>query len=187
RIDNNSTFQAMQIVHPGDWIGNWHVSAGDSIGPTGTFDAYAGTDFVMRSSWGMGIVTMSPGWLTTDWVGPNGTWLGNWQLGANDWILGSTTTGDFDGDGHDDMVFRSQWGIGIIGLNLDGVPHSLAIGYFGWWQGDWNLGAADQIAAIGNFTGDPKAELVLRSGWGLGILAPDGWGGVAAGEMHCHR
>lgn len=82
--------------------------------------------------------------------------------------------GDFDGDGTDEFLITSRWGIGIIGVkgsmyNYDywvrfGAPNNTMFNY-------WRLNtASDRILRIADFDGLPGDEVLIRSDWGIAIL-----------------
>jgi len=155
-----------------DWIGDWHYGKRNLIRATGDFDGDGVADFVLTSSWGLGVVTHVDGQWRALAVKPSGTRLGSWNLNAdNDRVLG---VGDFDGDGKDELVLASGWGIGILRHTGSTFTH-LMMAPSGARFGGWNFNATgDTIRAIDDFNGDGKADLVITSAWGIGVLTRSG-------------
>ena len=101
------------------------------------------------------------------------TWYGGWNYDAPDDVVG---TGDFDGDGHEEALVMSGWGLGILGRTNAGGLTSEATHPAGQWIGSWNFGGTETIEAVGDFDADGVDEFVIRSGWGLGIMQKSGNG-----------
>ncbi len=95
-------------------------------------------------------------------VKPKGTRFGEWNYNTNHEI---GSVGDFNGDGKDDLVVRSGWGIGILTLNSDTLTH-IMVKPKGTRFGEWNYNTNHEIGPVGDFNGDGKDDLVVRSGWG---------------------
>lgn len=85
-------------------------------------------------------------------------WFGEWDFITNQTI---EAVGDYDGDGKDEFIIKSGWGIGIIDVEKDYSlksiflsPHSVSgkqvvfplIGV-----GDWEPKSSDKIIPLGNF------------------------------------
>ena len=85
---------------------------------------------------------------------------------------------DLDGDGIDEFVVTSEWGIGV--LKHDGVCfRTLMLAprdtWFGHWRWDVTSGPGrDTIQGVANFTGDGRSEIMVWSSWGLATLAFSG-------------
>ncbi|MEM9191050.1 MAG: FAD-binding protein [Myxococcota bacterium] len=59
--------------------------------------------------------------------------------------------------------------IGILGY--DGTLRSRAVHPFGVWIGGWNLNPErHQIRGIGDLDGDSRAEFLITSDWGIGVM-----------------
>jgi hypothetical protein len=121
-------------------------------------------DAYVRSPNWAGVIRSTSTGFTQSWI--KGGWVGNWNLGTDNWDI----TGDVDGDGHGDVIIRSPEWLGIfkgngIGLSFDWIKHD--------WVGNWNLGFDDHAEA-GDFNGDGMTDLVLRSDEWIGLLISDG-------------
>jgi V8-like Glu-specific endopeptidase len=121
-------------------------------------------DAYVRSPNWAGVIRATNTGLTQSWI--KGDWVGNWNLGTDNWDV----TGDVDGDGDGDVIIRSPEWLGIFkgagtGLSFHWIKHD--------WVGNWNLGFDDRAEA-GDLNGDGKTDLVLRSDEWIGLLISDG-------------
>src|SRR5258706_1087739 len=101
----------------------------------------------------------------------DGTWLGGWHLGADNDVL--PFAGDFDGDGQDDIVIRSGWGIGVLTRTTSGSWTQLAEAPYGTLIGSaaaLTLRNADRLVGVGRFGGDTRASLVIQGLNGLALV-----------------
>ena len=119
--------------------------------------------YVRSPNWAGVVRSTSTGFIQS-WI--KGDWVGNWNLGTDNWDY----TGDVDGDGDGDIIIRSPEWLGIFkgsgtGLGFHWIKHD--------WIGNWNLGFDDRAKA-GDFNGDGKTDLVLRSDEWIGLLISDG-------------
>lgn len=154
----------------GTRFGGWLLNTVDnSFGPAADFDGDGIAEILVTSPWGIGILKRNGSTLTPLMMAPNGTrFSGSWLLNTADNDF--SQVGDFSGDGKADILVTSPWGIGI--LTLDGstlrvltmVPNGTRIG-------GWLLNTADnRFGPVGDFDGDRKAEILLTSPWGIGVL-----------------
>ncbi len=160
------------MVPEEDWIGGWHYGRSNAIHGSGDFDGDRVADFVVTSSWGLGILSRGGDHWRALVVKPNGARLGGWNLNtARDQIHG---VADFDGDGKDDLVLSSGWGLGILRRSGTSMTHVM-MAATGTHFGGWNFNvASDKIRGIGDFDGNGKADLLVTSGWGVGLLTLSG-------------
>jgi len=78
--------------------------------------------------------------------------------------------GDVDGDGQDEIVITSPWGIGIL-KELGGTMTALMLAPNGTRFGEWLLNTADNhFGPVADFDGDGCAEVLVTSPWGIGFL-----------------
>ena len=61
--------------------------------------------------------------------------------------------GDFDGNGIDQFVLKSNSGIGVFTRKTPGNIDDLFLASFGDWMGNWHLGNEDKFIGTGNFNG----------------------------------
>jgi hypothetical protein len=97
-----------------------------------------------------------------------GTWLGGWNLSAADDVL--PFTGDFDGDGQDEVVIRSGWGLGILANNGSGSWTAMTGAPYGTVIGSLTLRADDTIVGVGRFGSDIRASLIVQGLTGITLL-----------------
>lgn len=121
-------------------------------------------DAYIRSPNWAGVVRSTSAGFAQSWI--KGDWVGSWKLGTDNWDY----TGDIDGDGDGDIIIRSPEWLGIFkgsgtGLGFHWIKHD--------WIGNWNLGFDDRAKA-GDFNGDGKTDLVIRSDEWIGLLISDG-------------
>lgn len=126
----------------------------------------------LRNTNGIGILGMNPA-LGSVAVHPNKAWIDGWNFdGALNYVRG---IGDVDGDGIDEFIVNSDWGIGI--LKYDGTHFRALMGaprdtWFGGWRYDATINPGrDSIKAVQNFTGGTAAEILVWSSWGIATLA----------------
>src|SRR5438094_9242499 len=79
------------------------------------FDGDGKAEIPVSSPWGIGILKLSGSTLNAPMMAPNGTRFGGWLLNTADNHL--DPTGDLDGDGRDEILVASPWGIGVLELS----------------------------------------------------------------------
>src|SRR5215470_4514589 len=79
-------------------------------------------------------------------------------------------TGDVDGDGVDEIVISSPWGIGVL-KEQGATMNALMLAPNGTRLGGWLLNTADnRFGPLADYNGDGRAEVFVSSPWGLGFL-----------------
>ena len=157
----------------GTRFGGWLLNTADNrLGPVADVNGDGRDEVVVTSPWGIGILRWNGSTLEPVMMAANGTRFGGWLLNTADNVLGPV--GDFDGDGREEIVISSPWGIGLLrwdGSNL--VPVMMAAN--GTRFGGWLLNTADnRFGPVGDLNGDGRDELVVSSPWGMGILRLNG-------------
>jgi acyl-CoA hydrolase len=220
-----ATMSAPMMAPNGTRFGGWLLNTADNeVGPVGDFDGDGHAEILVTSPWGIGILKLVGGTLTAPMMAPNGTHFGNWALdtsvddfgpiadvdgdgraeifvstpsgiailklsgstltvvmAANNgtrfggWLLNTADNdfgpaADFDGDGHAEIFVTSPWGIGILKL-AGGTLTAPMMQPNGTRFGGWLLNTADNnFGEAGDYDGDRRAEILVTSPWGIGIL-----------------
>jgi len=127
---------------------DWHVAG------TGDFNGDGHDDILWRNSSG----------LTVDWLAnANGGFTSNYANSAmnvpTSWQVAGI--GDFNGDGHDDVLWRSDTGVitDWLGSNSGAFTSNYA-------RSAVNVSADWHIVGTGDFNGDGRADILWRSGDG---------------------
>jgi acyl-CoA hydrolase len=170
---SGGTFTAVMMAPNGTRFGGWLLNTADNrFGPTGDFDGDGKPEILVTSPWGIGILKLSGGAFTVLMMAPNGTRFGGWLLNTADNRFGPV--GDLDGDGREEILVSSPWGIGVMKLSAG----TLAVPIMapnGTRFGGWLLNTVDnQFTTLADYDGDGRAEILVTSPWGLGILKVSG-------------
>jgi hypothetical protein len=129
----------------------------------------------IRNKNGLGILSLNPELRSVE-VHPNRAWIDGWNFDAA--VNRIRGIGDLDGDGIDEFVVTSDWGIGL--LKYDGTHFRTLMAaprdtWFGGWRYDATVNSGrDRIMGIENFTGTDKQEILVWSSWGIATLEYDG-------------
>ena len=168
---NGTHFRALLTAPRDTWFGGWRYDATinsgrDSIKEAKNFTGTAKSEIMIWSSWGITTLEYGARWLAPSRIYANGTRLGGWLLNtADNRYCGS---GQFDADGHSDMVVMSPWGLGIISLE---AGTALYMAPNGTHAGGWVLDSTNNvIRLIADFDGDGRDEIFISSPWGVGVL-----------------
>jgi len=163
RIPNGTRF--------GGWLLN---TSNNRFGPVGDFDGDGRSELLLSSPWGIGVLKFANGQFTKPMLQPNGTKFGNWLLDTADNQF--PTSRDFDGDGKDEILVVSPWGIGILKLqeNTMAAPMMQPNGTR-FQPGGWLLNTANDWPGSGaNFTRTDLHSVLVHSPWGIGLLEMNG-------------
>lgn len=173
-----STYRAIMLARNGTRFGGWLLNTADNeFGPVGDFDGDLRKEILVHSPWGIGVLKLTTGPSRTYnfqllMMAANGTRFDGWLLNITDNQLGPV--GDFDGDGRDEIIIFSPWGLGM--LKLSGSSFEVVMmAPNGTRFGDWLLNTADNwLGPVGDFDGDGRDEIMISSPWGLGMLKLSG-------------
>jgi hypothetical protein len=168
-------------VWNGGWVDGWNRAPGNELSAVGDFDGDGKAEFVVRSGWGMGVFERSPSnTLSAVVIEPHSTVLSALVTYRTPWTMASTdrieAVADLNGDGRDDLVLRSDTRWGVLSLDsADALRTRTSYPHGAMTYGGWRLGSDDEIVAVGDFNGYRGDDLLLRSGWGTGIVGFSGY------------
>src|ERR671932_644839 len=168
-----NTFTVSMMAPNGPRFGGWLLNTGDNhFDNLGDFDGDERAEILVTSPWGIGILKLAGTTFNVPMMAPNGTRFGGWLLNTGDNTFGPI--GDFDGDGQDEIFISSPWGVGV--LKLSGSTFNvLMMAPNGTRFGGWLLNTADNtFGPAGDFDGDGRAEILVTSPWGIGVLKLSG-------------
>lgn len=162
------------VVAPNDtWFGGWRYNASVNVGKdrhqgVGNFTGGAAHEILLTSSWGIGILAKAGSMLTAPVIQPNGTRFGGWLFDSRaNQIVGR---GDLDGNGRDQLVIISDWGIGILSA-IGNTFTSPMLASNGTRFGGWLYSSRENnIHSLEDYDGDGREEILITSEWGIGIL-----------------
>ncbi|MDP8929394.1 MAG: S8 family serine peptidase [Actinomycetota bacterium] len=168
-----TSFSTMVIARNGTRFGGWLLNTADNwFGPVGDLDGDGRDELVISSPWGLGVLELSGATFNAPMMAPNGTRFGGWLLNAFDNRI--WTGADFDGDGRDELVISSPWGIGVLELRGTSL-HSVMLEPNGTRFDGWLLNTADnRFRRFADITGGGRANVFVESPWGVGIFALSG-------------
>jgi len=116
------------------------------VGPVADFDGDGRAELFISSPWGIGVFKLAGNTFTVPVMAPNGTRFGGWLLNTADNHFDNLA--DFTGDGKEDMLVTSPWGIGVFKLagNTFTVP---VMAPNGTRFGGWLLNTGDNRFELG--------------------------------------
>jgi hypothetical protein len=172
-LDEYEEWQEVALIQKRDSFGDWEFDRFSQIGPLGDINGDGFQDILIQSQSGLIILSADEnGNLSELFTVPQDTWMGDWHYGYygpfGDQIV---ATGNFNGVGSDDILIRSQWGIGIL-HNMRRLS-SQAMAPYDTWIAGWRLGESDEIVSIGDFNLDGKDDIFLRSDYGIAAISLD--------------
>jgi hypothetical protein len=125
---------------------------------------------VVADSAGIHVLAYEDRQLTRLAFAANGSRVDGWLLDTS--VNSLRKAGDLNGDGRAEWIIRSQWGIGVMGLDEDNRLRVYAMHPHGTVLGDWNLEQIDDYTACGNLVGSTdRRELVVLKPWTAAIGA----------------
>ena len=169
----NNTIAPLMTAPNGTRFGNWLLNTSDNFfTQVGDFDGDGISEILVTSPWGIGILKYSGNTLATVALAANGTRFGNWVLNtATDKF---DFVGDFDGDRKTEIFVSNLTKIGILKLQGNAIV-CLSSANAGTRIGNWNLDPVNnKFGPVGDFDRDGKAEIVISSDWGIGVMELNG-------------
>jgi hypothetical protein len=166
------------------WLLN---TADDEFGPAGDFNGDGHVELLVVSPWGIGVAQYHGGGannITMLAMAPNGTRIAG--PGGQSWLLNTSDNrfgpvGDYDGDGHAEVLVTSPWGLAVLKLVGSGFTASAMaangtrFAAQGGSGGSWLLNTKDnQFMFARRFLPGRASSLLVTSPWGVGVLAQAG-------------
>jgi len=164
------------------WFGGWNFdSKVNKIEGKGDFNGDGIDDILITSSWGIGVLTRKGNQWESIAVKPKDTWFGQWRYNASvnrgkDKI---EAIADFDGDGKDEILISSSWGIGMLELQGN-TFRSIFAKPIGTQFGVWTYNSKtrniydNKIEGVGYFNEDNKADILVSKPYGIAVLTLQG-------------
>lgn len=158
--DNGQLTDWLGTATTGSFATNWananlHIPANSTIVGTGDFNADGHVDILLRDSGGT----------ITDWLGnANGGFTSN-DANASSFVPTSWSvagTGDFNGDGHDDILWRDSSGAltDWLGTANGGFTSN-------WANAGTNVPTDWTVVGTGDFNGDGRTDVLWRNSAGV--------------------
>lgn len=171
--EKNGTMLGLVCQPNGTRFGGWLLETADNqLGPIADFDGDGKAEVIIFSPWGLGMLKLNGATFDAPFMAPNGTSLGGWVLDTGSDSF--TAAADFDGDGHAELLVMGASGMGILkltGSTMTCIMHATNETFLGGWRLETNI---NFFSAAADFDGDGKAELLLTSPWGIGLLKLSG-------------
>ncbi len=168
-----NTLAPLMMAPNGTRFGGWNFQSGDNrFEKVGDFDGDGRAELLISSPWGLGVLELAGSSLAAPMMAANGSRFGGWNLQTGDNRFGPV--GDFDGDGRAEVFVSSPWGVGILQMQ-GSTMRPLMMAPNGTRFGDWLLNTRDNFFRLAaDFDGDGRAEILVTSPWGIGILELSG-------------
>jgi Papain family cysteine protease/FG-GAP-like repeat len=167
--ETGGTMAAPMMAPNGTRFGGWLLNTADNVvGPVADYDGDGHAEILVTSPWGIGILKLSGGTLIASMMAPNGAHFGAWNL--NTAVDQFGPVGDFDGDGHMEILVSNPSGIAILKL-AGATLTTLMASNNGTRFGGWLLDTSNNdFGPAADYDGDHHAEILVTSPWGIGIL-----------------
>lgn len=173
-VSHDGTAWRVLVAYPKNTLlGAWRYNPDDNvIAAVADFDGDRKDDILVTSPWGIGILKLQSSGLTASLAKAGGTLFGSWRYEVKTCLVHGT--GDFNADGKKDILMSGPSGLGVFTLQSATLA-PLVVQPDGAWFGGWHYSrSGDVVAGIADFNGDGKADVLLSSSWGIGIVTVQG-------------
>ncbi len=170
---SGSTFVELMMAPNGTRFGGWLLdTTQNTFGPAADYDGDGEAEIFVMSPWGVGILKLSGGTLTSLMLEPNGTRFGGWLLDTTQNNFGPSAK--YLGNGRAQVLVTSPWGVGMLDYS-GGTLTAPMMQPNGTRFGGWLLDTSNNhLGRAADYDGDGKAEVLSQSPWGIGILKVSG-------------
>ena len=170
---NGATLNSIVMVPNSTRMGDWTLDTeNDKFEVVGDFNGDGKAEILVSNNSKIGILKLQGNSLTSICTANTGSRLGEWRLDSMRDKM--STVGDFDGDGKAEILFTSDWGLGILKLNGQ-VLQSSVMAANDTRFGGWRLNTRNnRLNYAADFDGDKRTEILVTSPWGIGILKQSG-------------
>ena len=140
-------------------IGGFIVESGANFVLKGRFNGGGRDEILVKDRRGLHVLSLNGARLERRAFVATGTRIDGWVINVlTDHLL---ATGDLTGDGAEDVLIRSPWGIGVLTVGKDNRFRVRTGHPYGAMIGDWQLDSSDIIAGAGRFLGGAKNDLLI--------------------------
>ena len=169
KLSGDNNLSAQMMAPNGTRFDGWLLNTADNrFGPVGDFDGDGKIEILVTSPWGVSIFKLSGNTISVPMIAENGTRFGGWLLNTADNRF--SPIGDVDGDGRDEILVTSPWGIGILKLSGSELS-ALMIAPNGTRFDGWLLNTVDNhIVTSADLDNDGRDEILITSPWDIGVL-----------------
>ena len=168
---------------PGPAGQSWLMNTADNeFGPVGDFNGDGRVEILIVSPWGIGVAQYHGPSITMVTMVQNGTRIPgpggqSWNLNTSDNRFGPVA--DYDGDGHQEILVTSPWGLAVLKLTGMGFTASIMAAngtrFAAGGGASWLLNTNDnQFMFARRFLDGSSSSLLVTSPWGVGILVQSG-------------
>jgi hypothetical protein len=155
-----------RIHQNGTRLGGWLINTADNTyWGCGQFDSDRRKDMVLASPWGLGIISLQNS--SHVYMAPNGTRFGGWLLNSADNTI--RLIADLDGDGIDEILISSPWGIGVLKM-VGGVFTAIAMHTNGENLDGYVVQNTHDFALADSLKGGIEQQILVMDSTGIHML-----------------
>ena len=163
----------------GTRLGDWLLNSGDNtVRLVADLDGDGLDEIFITSPWGVGVLKMTGGALQSVAMHANGSSIDGYTVrNTHTFALAD----NLKSGGAKQIVAIDNTGIHILGLSGHRLMR-VAFGANGTRVNGWVIDTSNnRVQRAGDMNGDGRAEFLIRSPWGIGIMGLD-----TANHLHCY-